>query len=288
MPELSLFQSVEQFAEVAHPLSDADLETRWVWEDYDEGIRFAFFRTYEQLRQLAADLVVQRGQAGPPFSSAERALAVYYAAYRDLQALMTGVSDEQARVPPAEGEWPLVTIVDHVVEATRGFFAVISYTLQGIRAGESKPRELSEESWIAFWAGDDYRQASESGKLSELLAYYERMHRRVLRELGDISEDEIYLPSVYWETNPMTVQFRLHRFDSHLRQHTIQVEKALDALGGPPSEARRLLRLIYAALAEAEGALLNAPGTGLERQQEVARQIVERSAEIARLTEERN
>ena len=86
----------------------------------------------------------------------------------------------------------------------------------------------------------------------------------------------------------MTVQFRLHRFDSHLRQHTVQVEKALDALGGPPSEARRLLRLIYAALAEAEGALLNAPGTGLERQQEVARQIVERSAEIARLTEERN
>jgi hypothetical protein len=66
------------------------------------------------------------------------------------------------------------------------------------------------------------------------------------------------------------------------------VEKALDAIEGPPSEARRLLRLIYAALAEAEGAVLNAPDTGLEMQGEVAVEIAHRSEEIAGLIPERS
>jgi hypothetical protein len=288
MPAISLYQAVKRFTIAAHPLSDQDLEVRWVWGDYDEGVRFAFFRTYEQLCQLAADLVAERSRVGPPFTRAERAMAGYHAAYRDLQALLAGIGDEQARVPPAEQEWPLVTIVDHVVEAARGFFAVISHTLQGIRAGESQPREMSEESWVAFWEGDDYRQASESRSLSDLLACYDRLHRRVLLELGSISDEEVHRPSIYWETAPMPLQFRLHRFDSHMRQHTIQVEKALDALGGPPSEARRLLRLISAALAEAEGAILNAPETGLDWQEEVAREIASRGEEIARSIVERS
>jgi hypothetical protein len=285
MTESSLFQAGERFAQVIRPLSDQELETRWVWGDYDEGVRFACFRTYEQLRQLAAQLVAARSQSGPPFSLAERALAGYHTAYRDLQVLLAGVSDEQARIPPAEGEWPLFTIVDHIVEAKRGFFAVNSDTLQGIRAGEAQPREMNEESWVAFWAGDDYRRVSESGGLAELLAYFDRLHGRILHGLGDISDEEIRRPARFWEKDLMPVQFRLHRFESHLRQHTVQVEKTLDALLGPPAEARRLLRLIYAALAEAEGAVLNAPETGLEMQVEVAGEIVQRSEEIAGLIE---
>jgi hypothetical protein len=49
------------------------------------------------------------------------------------------------------------------------------------------------------------------------------------------------------------VEFRLHRFDSHLRQHTIQIERTLQQLGVDPTESKRLLRLIYNALAQAEG-----------------------------------
>jgi hypothetical protein len=114
------------------------------------------------------------------------------------------------------------------------------------------------------------------------MGYFDRLHGRVLRELGDITDEESFRPSIYWEKVPMTVQFRLHRFDSHLRQHTIQMEKALVVLAGSLSESRRLLRLIYAALAEAEGALLNAPDTGIELQQAAVEEITGRSEEIAR------
>ena len=38
------------------------------------------------------------------------------------------------------------------------------------------------------------------------------------------------------EGEPMTAQFRLHRFDSHLRQHAVQAEKTLHSLGLCPAK----------------------------------------------------
>jgi hypothetical protein len=54
------------------------------------------------------------------------------------------------------------------------------------------------------------------------------------------------------------IRFRLHRFESHMRQHTIQIDKTLMLLGQPPTEVKRLLRLTYAAWADAENALIGA------------------------------
>jgi hypothetical protein len=72
----------------------------------------------------------------------------------------------------------------------------------------------------------------------------------------------------------------MHRFDAHLRQHTIQVEKTLQALGHDGGEARRLLRLVYRALAQTEGVLLGAAGLGQEEQSTLAREIRRRAAAV--------
>jgi hypothetical protein len=102
-----------------------------------------------------------------------------------------------------------------------------------------------------------------TGQLSELLAYYDAMHERVLRDLSGLADEDLGAISLWWEAEwlddgDVPVGFRLHRFDAHLRQHTIQVDKTLAQLGLAPSEAKRLLRYVYAALAEAEGAALGA------------------------------
>ncbi len=49
-----------------------------------------------------------------------------------------------------------------------------------------------------------------------------------------------------------------------MRQHTVQIDKTLAALGHGPTEARRLLRMIYGALAGAEGALIGAEDVGAD------------------------
>ena len=103
----------------------------------------------------------------------------------------------------------------------------------------------------------------------------------MLREFAGIGDEELSIPSVYWEGYELSLRFRLHRFDSHLRQHVIQIEKTLAGIGQPANEAKRLLRLIYAALAEVEGVTIGAWEVGTELSQKVAKAISARIDEIA-------
>ena len=48
-----LTQAVERFATLTQGIPDSQLERAWAWQSHDfEGIRFAFFRNYEELREL--------------------------------------------------------------------------------------------------------------------------------------------------------------------------------------------------------------------------------------------
>jgi hypothetical protein len=50
-------RAVKDFATLTLPLSEKDLEREWKWKDHDEeGIRFAFFVTLQELRHLAVML----------------------------------------------------------------------------------------------------------------------------------------------------------------------------------------------------------------------------------------
>ena len=76
------------------------------------------------------------------------------------------------------------------------------------------------------------------------------------------------------------LRFRLHRFESHLRQHTIQIDKALVALGLASGEARRLVRMVYAGLAEVQGLLIGAEDTGAQACADLAAEINRRTDKI--------
>jgi len=56
-----------------------------------------------------------------------------------------------------------------------------------------------------------------------------------------------------WVKVEIDVRFRLHRFAAHVVEHTIQCEKTLAALGWRPTEGRRIVRQVAAALGELEG-----------------------------------
>ena len=245
----TLYQAVQKLAESTWSLSEADLERPWKWADYDEGVRFGFFRTYEELRTLAAN-------SFRALSPAQAAMAQYHLAFRDLQAVLIGVSDEDATRKADEREWPINRIIPHVIEAERGFYAVIHYTIERSRSREERPLEMPDEEFNRFSKSDNFAQVAESGSLQAMLEYYEGWHQRVMETCTTITHEEIGLPSVFWESKPYPIEFRLHRFDAHLRQHTIHAEKVLVKLGLEPTEAKRLLRLIYAALAEVEGLAL--------------------------------
>jgi hypothetical protein len=145
MFDAKLIQTVEDFAALLLPLSEKDLEQEWKWKDHDEeGIRFAFFVTLQELRHLAVTLAAKRSKPTP----AQHILSQYHAAYMDLQAALLGLSTEDADKAPAEGEWSVRQVYSHILGTDIGFTSVVRYALEGHRAGSWKPERMSDEDEI--------------------------------------------------------------------------------------------------------------------------------------------
>ena len=282
MLDKAIGQAVTSFAEKTSEISDEKLELEWAWGAYDsDGVRLAFFRNYEDLRELSTAIISQRRDLGVELTTAQSVLGNYHAAYRDVQANLLGVDDELAEQAPAPGEWPLRQVLAHIVQAEIGFYVTVKYPLISFRrSGERTPeipdnarQQLSGMSAASF-------DALLEGPMSALQLYYDSLHARILEDFAGISDEELALPTMYWEGYPLPLQFRLHRFDSHCRQHIVQIEKTLVGLGRPPNEARRLLRLVYGALATVESANIGTWEVAHEKIQSTADSIATRTEEI--------
>ena len=281
--DLWLLSSVNKLAQVMQDFSDADLDQPWAWGPHAEGVRFALLGTYQELRQLAVQLAEERSLT-QPVMAAQHALAQYHVAYRDLQAILLGLDDDHYNQEPAPGEWSVRTIMGHIVRAERTFFALVHYGLRRQRESGDLPERLPDgEVDRLLGPLDNLHNIVNNQGLHEIQAYYKGLHGRVLQECATMSEQELAGPSLWWEEIRYPLQHRLHRFDAHLRQHTIQVEKTLAMLGHESTETKRLLRLVYSALAEIEGFLIGAPELAVEERQKVARKLQKRGAEIANL-----
>lgn len=277
---LNLANAITRFVNSTLAAADVDLERAWVWGDYDEGLRFALFLTYQQLRELSVAIAARRLSAGLPVTQAQHILGQYHQAYRDLDAVLLGMDDLTAAGEPAPGEWSLSATLLHILRAARSFFAVCVYAQERNNSSEKRPLEMSDAEWDAFWSGDNFTHIAESGSFSELYAYWQGLHQRVLNTFLNTTDADLEAPSVFWESTPMPLRFRLHRFDAHLRQHTIQMEKALLLLGVEVTETRRLWRLIFSALAEVESLCLGVSNLGSELCEQQAEEIDTRSGEI--------
>ena len=279
---MTLLTAVETFAHTTHATSDAALNTPWAWQDYaSEGVRFAFFRVYETLQTLAVQLATQRAQSDTPQTPAQRILSQYHAAYCDLQAICFAVTPEIAVQPPDAGEWAVRRTLAHILGADLGFYGILTYVLQRHRQGLDGTVKMTEADWDAILGLDEqaYRDLLDS-PFEQLQAYHRDFHVRILETLADIQAAELDLPATFWEEEPYPLRFRLHRFDSHTRQHTLQIEKSLIALGHATTEAHQLLRHIYAALAAVEGVLIGAADLGAEARATAAAEIMDLASEV--------
>jgi len=79
---------------------------------------------------------------------------------------------------------------------------------------------------------------TKAAPFEEMLAYYRKFHPEVVQEFSTITSEELDLPSVMWEEINFPIRHRLHRYEAHLIQHTVQVDKTLAAIGQSPSETK--------------------------------------------------
>jgi hypothetical protein len=116
--------------------------------------------------------------------------------------------------------------------------------------------------------------------LENMLAYHREFHPAILEEFSRLTDEELDLPSTMWEETRFPIRHRLHRYEAHYAQHTVQIDKTLVAIGGAPSESKRLIRKIFGALAEVEGLLIGAEKMDDTAILATASSIAERTREI--------
>jgi len=269
-------QAVEELVRATVDLSDSDIGRPWVWREYDEeGLRFTLLLAQHELRDLAVRLDALRARKGPPESQAERILGQYHLAYRDLTGALAGLRDDDLDRVPAEGEWPVREVLKHMLGAEYGFLGVVQYALAPDRP---KGLEEAEERWDSWRDEHGYRapKTLEGGIADVRNALFE-IHRRILRELGPLPDEALEEPAMFWD-GEKPIRFRLHRFEAHMVQHTVQVDKSLEWIGRGPTEARRLVRILYRDLAPVE--MLGSTQFGEKEREAVAKALSERASEI--------
>jgi hypothetical protein len=255
----SFVAAVEAFDRSLRGIDDRSLEAFWAWEAYDEeGVRFGILRTTEQVADAAVEIAARRAEAGDPPNRAARILGRYLVAWRELWSVADR-ADAAVDTPPLEGEWPLRAILDHLVEADLGFLVTIRNGLDQHRAGAVPPRRVgSDEQWLALAdVNEPAWRAAFAGALDDMREFHRATRDRIVGRLAAMTDDEMAAASPFWDGERAN-RFRLGRFESHLRQHTIQAEKAVQATIGAPREVERLLRLLARATGDLEAAAIGA------------------------------
>jgi len=268
-------QAVETLVRATVDLPDAEMGRAWVWREYDEeGLRFALLMAQHELRDLAVRLAAMR--PAPP-TQAQRILGQYHHAYRDLTGALAGVRDEDLDRVPKEGEWPLREVIEHMLGAEYGFLGTVQYARDPDRPADE---EEAGDRWPTWRKEHGYAApGSVPGDIADVRNAMFEIHRRVLRELGDLRDQDLEKLAGFWD-GLKPIRFRMHRFEAHMIQHTIQVDKTLEWLGRAPTEARRLVRVLYRDLAAVE--MLSSDGFGQRERDEVAKTINERATEIVK------
>ena len=261
-PVASVAAILESFDRGLRALDDSSLEAFWAWESYDEeGVRFGILRTTEQVGDAAIEIAARRLETGVGPTRAQRILGRYLVAWRELWSVADR-ADAVLDTSPREGEWPLRTILDHLVEADLGFLVTIRNGLDQQRVGVAVTKSVgSDEQWLALAEVEDLAwRGAFDGSLEDIRIFHRAARDRIVGRFAGLSDDELTATSPFWDGERPN-RFRLGRFESHLRQHTIQIEKALQATIGPPREVERLLRLLARATGDVEAAAVGAdPG----------------------------
>jgi DinB superfamily len=232
-------------------ITDAHLTDAWDWKGgSEEEIRGGFYRIYEALELAGIDAEAAVRAAGSDRGRAADLIAPANAARWELQGLLLQLPESTWDADPGGEEWTVRQTLGHVISGQRSYGANAAWwQSQALPANDDLPRERPP---IYDDLPED--EEEEAGTPDEVRARLDEVLDHSTERLAGLPADRLAL-GTRWAGFAVDIGFRLGRWSSHFREHTIQVEKTLVMIGHTPTEVDRLIRMILGAWGRAEAAI---------------------------------
>lgn len=240
--------SVRQaLAELSH-VPDAALEKEWQWRGAAQDVRYGLYRQFEAFEDARARVRQSLSSSASTQSPARPLVGSATAARWDLLGVIASLTDADLDRDPANGEWTLRQTLAHIVNGQRAYSWFTAWWLSRADTfADDFPARVPED--VAAELPDE--ETDGVGSLRDIGRRLDDIVDLSAGTLGNLSEDQL-AARARWSGLPVDVRFRINRWSSHIREHTIQVEKTLGFINRPISEVDRLLRLIAAAYGRLE------------------------------------
>jgi uncharacterized damage-inducible protein DinB len=235
---------------------DSAMEKPWPWRGAEAEVRYGFYGQAEALEEARANVARALGRQAHGDEPPARALVAPATAARwELHGLLAGLADSDLDRDPANGEWTVRQTLAHIVSGQRayGWFTAWWLTRRDAPA-DDYPTRVPEDVGNLLPA----EEGEGIGTLEEIGRRFDEIVDLSCGALGALDDDAL-AARARWSGMAVDVRFRLVRWASHIREHTIQVEKTLGYVNRPTTEVDYLLRLIGAAYGRLEEELFMRP-----------------------------
>jgi DinB superfamily len=257
-------------------VSDASLTQPWAWKGgSEEELRYGFYRISESFELAGIEADANLRGTGKPRGRATDLIAPATAARWDLQGLLIGLDDEAWDADPGGGGWTIRQTLGHIIEGQRYYgVGTAWWQEQGYEPDDANLPPVTPD---AAYEGLPDEEAEAAGSPSEVRERLDVVLDRAAERLAGLPDDRLAV-GARWSGFAIDIGFRFGRWSSHIREHTVQVEKTMVMLDRSPSEVDRLVRLILAAWGRAETSVYGAIEGG------AATEILANAAARARTT----
>jgi DinB family protein len=268
---------------------DGKLENPWRWRPTDPDdveLRYGFYRIHERLEAAVTAITLGRADGSGPKSNATIGpaaaaigpaaaaaaaigpavvatgtgsgpaippLAAMAAARWELQGLLAPLSDADWDADPGGGGWTIRQTLGHIISGQRlyGWYNAWFLSRPAIDTHAAYPPDGTMP--------PEPPEADEAaGTPDEVRARLDEVVDSNISASAGLDRAAMRV-GARWSGLPVTIDFRLGRYGSHIREHTVQVDKTLVMLGRQPSEVERLVRLILATYGRLEALIVGRP-----------------------------
>jgi hypothetical protein len=267
-------------------IPEAALTRPWPWIGgvEDEEVRYGAYRAAEALEQAEIEARAMASTADATERRVARIFGATTAARWDLHGLLLPLDERQLDPDPGGGEWSIRLVMGHIISGERGYAWANAWVQEHGPDPDDPTRQIrvDESFWGAF---PDEATTEAAGTIDDLRARLDAITDLSAERLAGLPDDKLAIPT-RWSGFPVSLGFRFGRSASHIREHSIQIEKTLALVGFAPAEPVRLVRHVLAAYGRAEAVVFGRQGVDAAVERVVqgaaeARQAIQAAREAA-------